>query len=569
MSVTLGIDVGTGSVRLYLNDGGKGESYEAETTTYHSGNFITQSSNEIFNKILGLISNLKNKDDVRAIGTTATCSMVVLEKVQVDGVIYLKPFDAISGNDSQQKEMQDIILWMDNRATEETKHLNSLLKNKDIAKYVGGSFVPELGVPKLKWLSDNFPGRQLVCFELYDWINYLLLVGGFNEDCLVEYKAKTFDFEDKSYAIDGSIKGWPRAVLTESFGISENIEVGGADFQIGSASFPRVGMELGQAHTLFGFNGALIGNGCIDSYSGWLANISEPNGLEDPIGGTLAMVAGTSTCFVIASEDESVNFIPNIWGPFNQIIPGVRVYELGQPSTGKLFQRLFNTFDKFIRKNVSKDAAASSVFEYLEQETLKLSTPSITQVIRNYFYYGDVDGNRNPISDNTMSEMVIDGFNYDRKLAPIIDNNEDNKSFVIKYNLILEFLCFQTRHIVETLQNGGFKIEKIRVSGSQAKNRRFLELLSNVTQLRVTCVEVDSKYNVARGASFIGNIARTGKFEKEKPLHTSFTTSYSNWSKSEILPTDKDKDLLLIKYGIFRDMIEMQTKFRRLVNRDY
>lgn len=245
----VGIDVGTGSVRVYCENKDTIQTYEAEIATTHNANFITQSSKEIFTKILDLFARL-NIDHVSGISTTATCSMVVLQKMEVNGSTFLKPFSQISGISDTNGPIpnQDVFLWMDGRAFKQTDRYNQRLRDTKFSSSVGGKFVPELGVPKLKWLSDNFPESNLVCFELYDWINYLLLVGGFLEKELVEYRPRKKDFNNDSSAMDGSIKGWLKQTLTSVFEISKNIEIGGADFDVATEFLLPVGYPLGTVH---------------------------------------------------------------------------------------------------------------------------------------------------------------------------------------------------------------------------------------------------------------------------------------------------------------------------------
>ena len=571
----VGIDVGTGSVRVYCENKDTIQTYEAEIATTHNANFITQSSKEIFTKILDLFARL-NIDHVSGISTTATCSMVVLQKMEVNGSTFLKPFSQISGISDTNGPIpnQDVFLWMDGRAFKQTDRYNQRLRDTKFSSSVGGKFVPELGVPKLKWLSDNFPESNLVCFELYDWINYLLLVGGFLEKELVEYRPRKKDFNNDSSAMDGSIKGWLKQTLTSVFEISKNIEIGGADFDVATEFLLPVGYPLGTVHKAFAFKDAVVGNGCIDCYAGWLSTIVAPENRLGLTGGQLSMIAGTSTCFLLASECTSP--ITGVWGPYDKLLPNVQMYELGQPATGKLFEKLFSKFDKLIQDKLGDKASASDIFAYVEEETVRLLSPTITRAIRNYFYYGDVFGNRSPLSDFTMSEMVIDGYNYDCKLAPIIDSHDKVASLVIRYNLILEFLCFQTKHIIEVLsQPEQINITEIVVSGSQANNRRFLQLLSDITNLKVTKLCEKSKYSVAKGASIMAE-AGTGLMQEKNAANID-ADSYARvlgriirntTEQEEVVPTKVDELLVAKKYEIYKDMAKVQAKYRELVNSD-
>ena len=90
-------------------------------------------------------------------------------------------------------------------------------------------------------------------------------------------------------------------------------------------------------------------------------------------------------------------------------------------------------------------------------------------MIKGYFYYGDIFGNRSPLQDPEMSEMIIDNNNL---ILPRILHNDDDEdtSKLIKYILIMEFLVFQTKSLLEPLI-----VDKLVIVGSQAKNKRFYD----------------------------------------------------------------------------------------------
>ena len=109
--------------------------------------YITQSSFEIYSKLIQLLSRPQLDWNFDSICITATCSMVVLSKITIDEETYLTP---VSLNKSHPNS--DVLLWMDNSATLQCNQLNEYLKvaYQNILNLVGGQFVPELGLPKLK-----------------------------------------------------------------------------------------------------------------------------------------------------------------------------------------------------------------------------------------------------------------------------------------------------------------------------------------------------------------------------------------------------------------------------------
>lgn len=564
-TAAVGVDIGTGSIRVYYN-----ETLTSLPITTENDKYITQSSFEIYSKLILLLSSPPLDWNFGSISITATCSMVVLSKIIINGETYLTPFSL-----SKSHPNSDVLLWMDNSATLQCNQLNGYLTvaNKDILNLLGGKFVPELGLPKLKMINDNFVeentrdgdgNSDLVCFELYDWISYLLKVGGFkninahfngddysDEKLIIPYiPSRPFD---SGYAIDGSIKGWPYQFLQE-MGIT--VEVGRSESGIGNRLLP-IGTPIGKVDK----SDIIIGHGCIDCYSGFMNMYRLLPSDKGSTFSTVSMIAGTSTCFIYSTETlmEDTNrnwaaapsYIPTVWGPVEIGKSGLYLYEFGQPATGKLFEE-FLTIG----------------FVQLEQETKNLELKHhkpIHELIKGYFYYGDVYGNRNPYSDPKMSQMIIDN-NNDILPNVITTNNQNGESAnvlpqVIKYILILEFLVFQTKQLLEPLSD----VSQIIINGSQSKNTRFLKLLSTVTGLPI----VIAKNAVARGAhlmALIGKLCSLGWNYDDAFDQVIQSNNDECVGNNDIVDVREDYyQLLMTKYEIFKDMASAQQRYRKLM----
>lgn len=560
--VAIGVDIGTGSVRVYHN-----ETLTSLPITTENDIYITQSSFEIYSKLIQLLSRPQLDWNFDSICITATCSMVVLSKITIDEETYLTP---VSLNKSHPNS--DVLLWMDNSATLQCNQLNEYLKvaYQNILNLVGGQFVPELGLPKLKMINDNFAEgdnndnfskSDLVCFELYDWISYLLKVGGFqninastngngDDKLIVPYiPSKPFDFGD---AIDGSIKGWPHQFL-QDLGIT--VEIGRSESNIGNRLLP-IGTPIGKVND----TDIIIGHGCIDCYSGFMNMYRLSPSEKSSTLSTMSMIAGTSTCFIYSTmtptrtTDENSappDYIPTVWGPVEIGKSGLYLYEFGQPATGKLFED-FLTIG----------------FDQLEQETQNLElkhNKSIHELIKGYFYYGDVYGNRNPYGDPKMSQMIIDN-NNDILPSVISPNNQNKKSGnvlsqVIKYILILEFLVFQTKQLLEPLSN----VSQIIINGSQSKNTRFLKLLSTVTGLPI----IIANHDVARGAQLMALIGKLCSFgwHYDDAFDQAIQNNNNDYlgNENSINIREDYYQLLMTKYEIFKDMASAQQRYRKLM----
>ena len=310
----LGVDVGSGSVRCMLTAGNYRATESRQISINHSpGNraVVTQSSREIFQAIQECFQHLLKLSPVKGIdgiSVTATCSMVVREVLEEAGTsMVLGPYNGD----------QDIIMWMDCRSSGECEKLNTLVP-QDKLLIVGGRYIPEMGLPKLKWLSDH-TDKQLMCFELYDWISHLLIVG---DGETVPYN-QSHGIDD--VAMDGSIKGWSAEFLS-LVDIRNGIRVGG--YGLDRSRVMPLGSAIGtMAATLTSSLGIAgqptVYHGCIDCYAGWVS--TNPDILDRKVDGTLSMIAGTSTCFVLPTSSSEAEPIDGIWGPFWQLLPNKRV----------------------------------------------------------------------------------------------------------------------------------------------------------------------------------------------------------------------------------------------------
>lgn len=621
----IGIDIGSNSVRLY-NSNHNNLNNELTISINHSlenSNIITQSSWEIQQCIEKLLANNKINEigyEVDSISITATCSMVVREVIEIDDIIYLKSFNV--GDKSSVN--QDIILWMDNRSINQTESLNNSLSPSFLNK-LGGKLIPEMGIPKLKWLSDKFPDKKLIVFEMYDWFS-LILKNGYTrqeseDEILVPYYSEThqqndivtYEHEFLDEAMDGSIKGWSNSMIYDTLQISKKIKIGKSELRKEKnydcdcdSRLPPIGFPIGNLNNQFipinkqSSIRTLIGHGCIDCYSGWLSMITDPGALTNkhsqqqyhdnnqshPIQthSTLSMIAGTSTCFILSLQNPNLT-IPGIWGPFPQLLGSnfKNLFEFGQSATGKLFENLFKEY-KFI---LSMNECGTEFFQFLESETENLELKhncNIIKLCKSFFYYGDKFGNRSPYNSFEMSELIMDGGNNSslpNLLSPSSTPNSTIIQCVLKYNLILEFLILQMKQIIENIENIESKnefINTIIISGSQVKNKRLLNLMKMIFPNKqiniINDVDNNGKFSVARGASIISRIAFNSVLDNceddlvgsyEFNVIKSIEAANESIQVESVEDVDVDEDVIKIlgnKYWMLKETSKLQSIYR-------
>lgn len=537
-----GVDVGSTAVRIGLLDAqGELKYVEFSKIRYHvderDDTFVTQSSRDIAAGmdicLARLQGRLETDEMIVSIACAATCSLAAFKK-NGDDLVPVSVKREFDDND------QNVVFWMDSRARKQAQEINSILKDNKLLDYYGGSFIPEMAIPEVKYLIDNMPSLEDIVFmDLHNYLTYRLLhKDGEYSDSI------TVSNSDTQRSIDGELQGW-NADFLRTIGLG-TLTVN--NFQalytakkqtedIGFHELPLAGSRIGTTR-----NNIVVSQGIIDSYAGWIGASS--SNIEN----TLTMVAGTSTCFIIGHGSKEVT-IRGVWGPYEGIISGLYVSEAGQSTTGKLIEHLFETHPAFPALSKYNNA-----FDGLEIEIAKLENDQGENIhfITKYIYnYGELSGNRTPYGDSSMRGVFF-GESVDTSVNDL----------VIKYISILEFLAFQTKQIVQLFKDSSVNIAKIVICGSQALNKRLVQLIADVTNLPVAINKISPDLSGVRGAAYLGVAGLKGK-----PL----TEVISNFSRegAVLLPDRRDiakEKLLSKKYDIVIDVAERQRTYKSWID---
>lgn len=521
----VGIDLGSSSVRVSLFDFQTDQllAYDVKPVRYYftpeSVNWkYTQSSREILLAIDQCFRDLNSGSyHIKSCGVGATCSLAIF---QTDGDI-LSPWNL----DDPDK---NVVFWMDSIATQETREVNTLATN-DQKAHMGGNFVPEMAVPKLKHfiniLKDN--GNNST-FEVIDLHRYIAL--SLAEKYGWDYDNVCNSPNMNKIGHDGELAGWTSVFYENVLQIPSNVIIGPQ----------KRHQNLSEKETKIA--------SCIDCYSSWFALM--PTILQN----SLFIVGGTSTCYLYASSEVN-HRIPGIWGPFSNILDctgNFSVYEAGQSCTGKLIEHLFKTHPSSSHvdpKNWPQLFIQIEDFiEKVEQDT----NDSIHMQTKHMFFYGDLDGNRTPYADPAMSGMFI-GETTDTSF----------RNLVYKYVCILEFIAFQTKHMLSIFNslNGQADITNLLFCGSLAKNQMLLNLISLLNpKLKIAKPQMDAALMGAYGSYLMGKALALDK------SITEVAHSKTYFHKNPEITTELLVDLLDVKYKIYFSMAEQQRKYREQVN---
>ncbi|GJJ07740.1 hypothetical protein Clacol_001945 [Clathrus columnatus] len=586
---------GTGSVRATLvrRDGEILASATEPITTYRDKQdhkIFEQSTEEIWKAIATTVRKCVAESkvevsDVKGLGFDATCSLAVCDE---DG----KPVVITRGNELGKNGHRNVILWADHRAEKEAETINK--SGSIVLNYVGGIMTTSSGTRSACSLACK-------CSYVPD---------------PTTLPSNSPHLDPKSPASDSNPPvGWQPAFF-KAIGLQSIVEENFRQLG-GPAPYPSAGLQPGHSSTAHGVSlvedhdrkpklltaglpvgqgltakaakelglleGTPVGSGVIDAYAGWIGtvgaryrsegnndNISEAPAQEEAQY-RLAAVAGTSTCHLI--QTPKGHFVPGVWGPYkaklysmnimNAIFTGWWMNEGGQSSTGQLIDFIISTHPS--RDVLEKLASERNVtnFEVLEQELERLQkekgVDSLTELTRDLHFYPDLHGNRSPIADPNMTGS-LSGLTLDDSISDLAR----------KFNVALEAISLQTRHILDEMRIHGHDIRGIYMSGSQAKNTALMQLMSNTCNVPVI-IPHSASATVVLGAAMLGRFAAEVSILKQKPNEQESRQQLWNIMVEMTKParlikpqaTPKENRLLTAKYKIFRETIEIQKRWRR------
>lgn len=432
--VGIGVDLGSTEFRIgifdYYTDSLVKETKEKVPYFRHGNGIITQCTSDILTAVEKAFNTLYIQEyNICSLGVGATCSMVVGKQKDEN----LIPFNLIHDKNGRY---HDIIFWMHSAAIEETEYLNNIT-DESILCHFGGKFFPEMAIPKLLHLNKLYKDDGLTVLDLHIWLLWKIsLKLGHKELMPVQ--------EPNSNGIghDGELFGWSKEFY-----------------------------EHLQLNKIFIGNNAVIkkneqfGDSCIDCYASWFQCWSTAM-----LNRTLFVVAGTSTCFLYAS-DCFESFIPGIWGPFKDILVNRKhiskhdnysVYEAGISRTGVLLEKLLSTHPAVKDSDVNFLETVEHKIDLIEQS----DTQSIHLMIKNTFFHEDYEEFESSfVQKDTSGSILKEGYN------PTL------KDLELKYVVIIETLAFQIVDVINAFEEGHITISKLLITGSQAKNSRLLQIL--------------------------------------------------------------------------------------------
>ncbi|XP_039175847.1 FGGY carbohydrate kinase domain-containing protein isoform X1 [Crotalus tigris] len=484
----VGIDVGTSSVRAALVDQiGTVVAYAEHPIQIWAPqpDYYEQSSDDIWAAcciVTKKITQGINISQIRGLGFDATCSLVVLDS----------HFNPLAVN-SEGEHKRNIIMWMDHRAVNQAARINETQHN--VLSFVGGVMSVEMQPPKLLWMKENLPEscweKAGHFFDLPDFLSWKATGATARSLCTLVCKW-TYSSET----------GWDdsfwKSVGLEDLMANKYSKIGNEVLPPGSPV--GNGLTAEAAEDLGLSKGIAVAASLIDAHAGGLgmigANVKGHNMPceNQPIASRLAVICGTSSCHMAVSK--SPIFVPGVWGPYySAMVPGLWLNEGGQSVTGKLIEHIVQGHAAFPELQTKSEARAQSIYTYLNGhlDLIKKSLP-VGLLTVDLHVWPDFHGNRSPLADLTLKGTVV-GLTLSQSLDDL----------ALIYLATVQAIALGTRHIVETMQAAGHRINTLFMCGGLSKNPLFVQMHADIVGMPVVLAqEVES---VLMGAAILGACA--------------------------------------------------------------
>jgi FGGY-family pentulose kinase len=535
--IFLGVDVGTGSVRVGAFDRQghlRGKADHPIMIWRPRPDFVEQSSEDIWKAAARAVRRcLKmgkiDPKSIQGISFDATCSLVALG----EGIepVTVSP---------TKRDSQNIIVWMDHRATRQADRINQT--GHEVLKYVGGKISPEMEPPKLMWLKENLKGswrRAKRFMDLADYMVYRCTGNDLRSLCTTVCKWTYLGHEGE--------KGRYRYDFFEQIGLAELLDQGKVSPVAYAMATGAGGLTQAAAVDLGLPEGTPVGVGIIDAHAGGIGSMgsvvkdSRPG--ENPFEQSLALIGGTSSCHMVVSREP--RFVDGIWGPYySAMIPGMWLNEGGQSATGSLV-------DLVIRNNSSHGAIVKAarqdgvdIYTFLNQRIERMKRERGFDLVRNLHVLPYHHGNRSPRADP-----------YARGMVSGLTLSDTPDDVAMLYYATIQAIAYGTRHIIEAMNEKGYDIRKIHLSGGHLKNRVFIQEHADVTGCEILLPKEPEA--VLLGAAILAAVAAGEYSDLLQAMETMSRTA------RVIKPHSSTSSFHETKYEIFKEMYDFQRAMRQ------
>ena len=468
------VDVGTGSARAgVIERSGRLAGRADHPIAMHrpSGNFAEHDSEDIWAAVCAAVRGAcasagAAAGDIAGISFDATCSLVV--RGRSGEQLPVSPMG---------ESRWDTIVWLDHRALAEADECTE--SGHRVLDFVGGVMSPEMETPKLMWLKRNNPeswAKAAHFFDLADYLTWRASGSTARSQCTLTCKWAYLAHERP---------GWQHDFF-DGMGLSDMLERGGLP-EKASPIATDLGPLTPPAAEALGLDcECRVGTGLIDAHAGALGVLGGLAEGPDSIERHMALIAGTSSCVMALSRRDMAS--PGIWGPYyGAALPEGWLVEGGQSATGALL-------DHILRWHGAGGEPTAALHERVVVRIQELRRSEGYDLAGRLHVLPDFHGNRSPLAD-PHAVGVISGLTLDASFD----------SLCRLYWRTGVAIALGVRHILDWLNENGYGIDTLHVTGGHTRNPLLMELYADATGCSV--IIPSTKDAVLLGAGMVAAAA--------------------------------------------------------------
>jgi FGGY-family pentulose kinase/HAD superfamily hydrolase (TIGR01509 family) len=444
------VDVGTGSARAGVIDEFGRFAGRAEHPIHmnrHGADHAEHDSEDIWQAVCNAVRAAMMQSDVdprhvHGVSFDATCSLVVRGREGEQLTV------SLSGEDKW-----DTIVWLDHRALAEADECTAT--GHEVLSFLGGVMSPEMETPKLMWLKRQLPAtwaRIGYVFDLADFLTWRASGSNTRSQCTLTCKWTYLAHKTPSWRRDYFEKIDLADLLDNSLSKLEVAEVGHSAGALTSEAAEELGLTTS----------CRVGIGLIDAYGGALGVIGGYASSGGGIDRHLALIAGTSSCIMALSSEARP--ARGIWGPYlGAALNDYWLNEGGQSATGALL-------DHVIRLHGAGGEPDAAMHGRITSRIMELRKSEGLNLASRLHVLPDFHGNRSPFGD-PHALGVISGLSLDAGFDSLCQ----------LYWRTAVSIALGVRHILDALNENGYGIDTLHITGGHTKNPILMELYADAT----------------------------------------------------------------------------------------
>lgn len=420
----MGIDTGTQGVRIGISDTRGKLIFEKEQkweTEFPKVGWAEQNPLNWWEAVNGIFEQIAHTLDSEIRQNIKACCVCATSTTAI-------PVD------QEGRPLMNAMMWMDARSRKEMQEINDT--GHPVLNYCGKETSFEWMIPKALWIKRNRTDVYNACYKIVDqldWMNYQLCGEWSSSICNTTCK----------WNYVSSMGGYQRDFF-EQIGFEDYEEklIMRVD-KIGDV----VGTILPQISEKYGFFREMkIVQGGIDAHIAMF-------GLDVLKPGKLGVIMGTSFVHLCLSDQNPD--MKGIWGPYDgAVLDDMWLLEGGQISASGLVN--------WFRHNFHIPEKDGNPYGHLLEipDEIPIGADGVT--VLDFF-----QGNRTPYKD-AMAKGVIFGLNIKHTWKHI-------------YRAVLESVSYGTQNIIRNFEEQGYPVASITACGGVTKDRRWLQMISDVT----------------------------------------------------------------------------------------